>query len=116
MNERIRELNLQALCEVMNGPDPDGDVFNKMYIPSEFTKKFAELIVRECVGICMKNQFDGAENYNNGSVSSAEFIKEHFGVQDESQRYTPYDPKLGKSITTTGQAVLRKLIKQLGLK
>jgi hypothetical protein len=33
-----------------------------------------------------------------------------------NQRYTPYDPKLGKSITTTGQAVLRKLIKQLGLK
>jgi hypothetical protein len=33
-----------------------------------------------------------------------------------NERYTPYDPKLGKSITTTGQAVLRKLIEQLGLK
>jgi hypothetical protein len=56
MNERIRELNLQALCEVMNGPDPDGDVFNKMYIPSEFTKKFAELIVLECMRTCDETQ------------------------------------------------------------
>jgi len=33
-----------------------------------------------------------------------------------NQRYTPYDPKLAKSITSTGQAILRKLIEQLGLK
>jgi hypothetical protein len=50
MNERIRELNLQAMSIVMNGSDPDGDV-ERMYIPSEFTKKFAELIVKECIGI-----------------------------------------------------------------
>jgi hypothetical protein len=51
MNERIRELNLQAMSIVMNGSDPDSDV-EQMYIPSEFTKKFAELIVRECSSIC----------------------------------------------------------------
>jgi hypothetical protein len=50
MNERIEELNLQAMSIVMNGSDPDGDV-DRMYIPSEFTKKFAELIVRECAKI-----------------------------------------------------------------
>ena len=48
MNERIRELNHQALAEVMNGKDPDKDI-DKMYIPKQFTKKFAELIVRECI-------------------------------------------------------------------
>ena len=47
MNQRIRELEQQALSIVLNGNDPDNDV-DKMYIPSEFTKKFAELIVREC--------------------------------------------------------------------
>ena len=108
MNERLKELIEECTDRHFSECVGGFETFDK--------EKFAELIVRECVGICMKNQFDGAENYNNGSVSSAEFIKEHFGVQDESQRYTPYDPKLGKSITTTGQAVLRKLIKQLGLK
>lgn len=51
MNERIKELNLQAMSIVMNGNDPDGDI-EQMYIPSEFTKKFAELIVQECLTIC----------------------------------------------------------------
>ena len=89
MNERIKELALQA-----------GDYVNSVYTPpvrsktpgkiwedghigwhEQFHEKFAELIVRECVDICMKNQFDGAENHNNGAVSSAEFIKENFGVE-----------------------------------
>ena len=47
MNERIRELSLQSMTIVMNGSDPDGDI-DKMYIPSEFINKFAELIIREC--------------------------------------------------------------------
>jgi hypothetical protein len=46
-----------------------------------YNKKFAELIVRECVDICMKNQYEGTPLYNNGSISSAEFIKQHFGVE-----------------------------------
>jgi hypothetical protein len=33
-----------------------------------------------------------------------------------NERYTPYDPKLAKSITESGQVILRKLIEQLGLK
>jgi hypothetical protein len=32
------------------------------------------------------------------------------------EQYTPYDPKLVKSITATGQDILQKLIEQLGLK
>jgi hypothetical protein len=50
MNERIRELNLQAMSIVMNGSDPDGDV-ERMYIPSEFTKKFAELMIKEFIDV-----------------------------------------------------------------
>ena len=48
MNEQIKELAKQAMSIVLNGNDPDGDI-DKMYVPSEFTKKFTELIVRECV-------------------------------------------------------------------
>ncbi|CAB4221377.1 hypothetical protein UFOVP1636_275 [uncultured Caudovirales phage] len=83
MNERIRELNLQAMSIVMNGSDPDGDV-DKMYIPLEFTKKFAELIVRECAskvdwiyaekGITI----DGV----NFTVTQGDLIKQHFGVEE----------------------------------
>ena len=80
MNERIRELNLQAMSIVMNGSDPDGDV-DKMYIPSEFTKKFAELIVRECLDIAQdRAAFDGFPP-NDVNIVIDE-IKEHFGVEE----------------------------------
>ena len=71
MNERIKELNLQAMSIVMNGNDPDSDV-DKMYIPSEFTKKFAELIVRECAQLA-----DNSPQYIDGRE-----ILEHFGVEE----------------------------------
>jgi len=80
MNERIRELNHQALAEVMNGKDPDKDI-DKMYIPKQFTKKFAELIVRECI------QVGGPEDSYTGEwfkakVDSVNKIKQHFGVEE----------------------------------
>lgn len=53
MNERIKELNHKAMSIVLNGNDPDGDV-DRMYIPSEFTNKFAELIVGECLEACSR--------------------------------------------------------------
>jgi hypothetical protein len=71
MNERIKELNLQAMSIVMNGNDPDGDI-EQMYIPSEFTKKFAELIVRECANV--------ASSITPPIVS--DLILEHFGVEE----------------------------------
>jgi len=75
MNERIRELNLQAMSIIMNGNDPDGDV-DKMYVPSEFTKKFAELIVRECAGV--------SENHKgmNDKYFIADAIKKHFEIEE----------------------------------
>ena len=72
MNERIKELNLQAMSIVMNGNDPDGDI-EQMYIPSEFTKKFAELIVRECADTA----FLAA---NSRKVQRA--VLQHFGVEE----------------------------------
>ena len=73
MNERIKELNLQAMSIVMNGNDPDGDI-EQMYIPSEFTKKFAELIVKECGQIAYSEEND----YGN---KIRFMILEHFGVE-----------------------------------
>jgi hypothetical protein len=55
MNERIKELSLQAMSLVMNGKDPDGDV-KRMYIPNCFADKFAELVRADereaCAEIC----------------------------------------------------------------
>ena len=75
MNPRILELQHQAMSSILNGNDPDGDV-EKMYIPAEFTKKLAELIVRECAEV--------SKNYAGGSMplSIALAIKKHFGVEE----------------------------------
>ena len=48
MNERIRRLMEQAVISI------DGQTFGKTYIPDEFTEKFAELIVRECLEACSR--------------------------------------------------------------
>jgi hypothetical protein len=74
MNERIRELQHQAMSLVLNGNDPEGDV-ERMYIPAEFTKKFALLIVRECSLVADRAQAEDM-GWNIGEI-----IKEHFGVE-----------------------------------
>jgi len=53
MNERIKELSLQAMSLVMNGKDPDGDV-KRMYIPNCFADKFAELVRADEREACAK--------------------------------------------------------------
>ena len=57
---------------ILNGNDPDGDV-EKMYIPAEFTKKFAELIVEECMNI--------ADEYDGVGSTIVSRIKKRFGVE-----------------------------------
>ena len=74
MNPRILELQHQAMSLVLNGNDPDGDV-EKMYIPAEFTKKLAELIVRECARVYWN--IDDSEIH--GEYVKA--LKKHFGVE-----------------------------------
>ena len=74
MNERIKELNLQALMEVLNGQDPDNDT-DKMYIPNVFAEKFAELIVKECASYMN-------EYADNGDVRNGNDLLKRFGVEE----------------------------------
>ena len=63
MNERIKELYAEA-CKDLDLTD-------------DILKKFAELIVRECANIVNSlEQYEGP-----GDCSTAEYIKEHFGVE-----------------------------------
>jgi len=68
MNERIFELADQA-AEGMAG----------LNIPDEFCKKFAELIVKECVGVLLKWK---GEPFPFDEDLAASLIKEHFGVEE----------------------------------
>ena len=73
MNERIKELALQAMTYVTHNPKA-----NKLNSGDMFDEKFAELIVRECVGIC--NDTNDA-SYLNGVIAGRK-IKQHFGVEE----------------------------------
>jgi hypothetical protein len=68
MNERIRELLLQATT--LNGP------FIRFKVDQE---KFAELIVRECAGVC--EDYRGTE-WGKAAECIGDSIKEHFGVEE----------------------------------
>ena len=75
MNERIKELAEQAGYYI----DPDFDI--------EF-EKFAELIVRECIGCCEQVISDpvpkSVDTWLNGGSQCIDQIKEHFGVDTMS--------------------------------
>ena len=72
MNERIFELAKQASHQ-----SPDGYPVTIPY-SKDFAQKFAELIVRECASIVNSlEQYEGQ-----GDCSTAEYIKEHFGVEE----------------------------------
>ena len=82
MNELIEKLAEQAEQYVKSNPQAGvtihgGDMFNK---------KFAELIVKECVEIAdksnqgSKSSNEGTEFYYNADIGDK--IKEHFGVEE----------------------------------
>jgi len=82
MNERIRKLQHRAMSLVLNGNDPDGDV-EKMYIPAEFTKKFAELIVLECADLV--EGFEMTQQFAPDVIMEFEaswVLKEQFGIEE----------------------------------
>jgi len=81
MNERIKELNIQALVEVLNGQDPDNDI-DKMYIPAQFTKKFAELIVKDCASACIRTGILEMEESKDKMYASS--IREKFEIKDDA--------------------------------
>ena len=74
MNERIRELDQQAIDYAMSVCDADGVYQGKEYL-TVVKEKFAELIVGECASVCENS------NYEFGTIFT-KMIKEHFGVEE----------------------------------
>ena len=80
MNERIKLLAEQAdVFEYKTYYDP---TFSKSVINDDKVKKFAKLIVKECVAICQDT--DGEDNIDarSGRQDCAVEIQEHFGVEE----------------------------------
>ena len=77
MNQRILELADKAVEDMPSGP---------WNIPDEFCKKFAELIVRECLRCCEQVISDpvpeSVDTWLNGGSQCIDEIKQHFGVEE----------------------------------
>ena len=82
MNERIQKIKEQATSYTWNGNDVTEELDEE---------KFAELIVKECVGILMKpgyamNHPGELTDYNrgwvNGRLLGIEHIEGYFGVEE----------------------------------
>ena len=75
MNERIQELLVEAHRQTKGG------IYNGHL--SEWSEKFAELIVEECryVMDCNKGS-DQHTEWNRALFETSEKIKEHFGVEE----------------------------------
>jgi len=74
MNDRIKLLAEQA------GYLPDGFGVGHWDMPE--CKKFAELIVKECVEVCHKMAEDSDSYVVHDGDTCAEQIKKHFGVEE----------------------------------
>ena len=72
MNERIRQLMIQAINDVDSIDDPET---RRMYIPNCFAEKFAELIVQECAEVAHCN-------FHVDGLTLGNIMKEHFGVEE----------------------------------
>ena len=79
MNERIVKLFMQSV-DTNYIPLPIED-----HIPL-WTEKFAELIVRECIGCCEQVISDpvpeSVDTWLNGGEQCIDEIKQHFGVEE----------------------------------
>ena len=76
MNERIRQLALQARAWVNNTDNVSPDI-EYVFYKDAYDKKFAELIVRECADWIKNTDSDpdiGEED--------AKALREHFGVEE----------------------------------
>jgi len=86
MNERIKQL----LNEATSGHEQEYDALKWMTVSDKEMDKFAELIVKECVGILMKPEYamnhpgelaDYNRGWVNGRLLGIEHIEEYFGVE-----------------------------------
>ena len=76
MNELIEHLAERATKEM------DQEAFSEdMNIPAEWYHKFAELIVRECMGLCYRidTEYEGKKVKPTVIASK---VAEHFGVEE----------------------------------
>jgi hypothetical protein len=84
MNERIRELYEQARLQAKS---IDADIDPKGWMDL-YHKKFAELIVRECISINRQRMFSDYEGdslrvaHNNALLCATSDMFEHFGVEE----------------------------------
>ena len=93
MNERIKELRRQVKMDLTkfhsdpeffkNHVDPLAKIFvnGDNAVLNEYMTKFAELIVRECAGICEKDK-KGFPDSDSVKQGLADMIKKHFGVEE----------------------------------
>jgi hypothetical protein len=77
MNERIKTLFIKAGGAI---EEENGNLWT--YSDDLDPKEFAELIVRECVGICHKMAEDSDSYVVHDGDTCAEQIKKHFGVTE----------------------------------
>ena len=77
MNERIKELALEALTYVTHNPKA-----NKLNSGDMFDEKFAELIVRECVQVCADRGTHHDGLYSAWADDCSKRIGKHFGVEE----------------------------------
>jgi len=66
MNERIKQLATQATRQ-----------YSPTYYTQEWIQGFAELIVRDCLGICKS-----VEKIDGVAWECTDAIREHFGVEE----------------------------------
>jgi hypothetical protein len=78
MNERIKELALQAMTYVTHNPKA-----NKLNSGDMFDEKFAQLIVRECANHCdLLLDHKISSEWSRGTHDCSRAIKKHFGVEE----------------------------------
>ena len=79
MNERVQELWDKAAESTAAYPSGQN---NSWETQVNFMVKFAELIVRECIDIAGKEDFDVMMKEGYPCSQTAKKIKEHFGVEE----------------------------------
>ena len=86
MNERIKELAEQARAWVNNTDNVSPDI-EYVFYKDAYDKKFAELIINECIMICKSHKIQSTDDVwylaHNETVNNiSENIEEYFGVEE----------------------------------
>lgn len=87
MNERIKQLAEQAGFYFYDMHDVDGEDLGETIEADSWTSaaKFAELIVRECIGRCEQVISDpvpeSVDTWLNGGSQCIQEIEQHFGIR-----------------------------------